>query len=581
MLDNTAPSVTLSNLALSSDTGTAGDFITNTASQTISATLGAPLETGGRLLATIGEYGTGRQSQVLQYVDITSKVNGTGVNWDGVTLLASGTIQFQAVDTLGNTSLPFGTQAYTVKTAAPTFSAANSTPADNATGFTVSSDIVVKLNAALHASSDLTKVYLKEVSTGNTVAAVITLNSDGNIVINPNANLGYSTAYYVSWDANALKDAAGNVVTAVNDATTYNFSTESAPVAPAPTTPAPTPATNTAVVDGVTVQSATVTKADGSKTEQVTIAPVTANRVEDSATTNAKLADIPLFWGESTRTQASTVVSLPTGVGLVTEGARAPDATQNAVTTLNQLINSTVASTDTSKTNMLSASDSFLQALSQTNAETLVINKVTITTADNTTVASTTPIVISGTNKAVTTSTGVSQTPTEALVIDTRALPKGSIIDLQNIEFAVIVGDNVTIRGGDGANVFFAGAGNQNIRLGADDDELHAGDGDDWVGSQGGNDKLFGDAGNDVLYGGAGNDTLDGGIGTDIALFQYALNQYQVKQNSDGTWTISHAIEGTDTLKDIEFAEFANQTITLSGSNQWMNQLFNQSYGLF
>ena len=144
----------------------------------------------------------------------------------------------------------------------------------------------------------------------------------------------------------------------------------------------------------------------------------------------------------------------------------------------------------------------------------------------------------------------------------------------------MIVGDNVTIRGGEGANILFAGAGGQNIRLGADDDELHAGDGDDWVGSQSGNDSLYGDAGNDVIYGGIGNDTLDGGTGIDFALFQYNRDQYQITQNANGSWRISNVIEGVDTLTTIEFAEFADQTITLTG-NQWLNQFAHQTLSLF
>jgi Ca2+-binding RTX toxin-like protein len=228
---------------------------------------------------------------------------------------------------------------------------------------------------------------------------------------------------------------------------------------------------------------------------------------------------------------------------------------------------------------MLGGGSDFMQALANQNQDTLVINKVTLTIAAGITTASSVPIVISGTTNTIHTSTG-DQAPIEALVIDTRQLPTGSILDLQNIEFAVIVGDNITLRGGEGKNILFAGSGSQNIRLGADDDELHAGDGDDWVGSQGGNDKLYGDAGNDVIYGGIGNDTLDGGTGIDFALFQYNRDQYQITQNANGSWTISNVIEGVDTLTTIEFAEFADQTITLTG-NQWLNQFAHQTLSLF
>ena len=120
-------------------------------------------------------------------------------------------------------------------------------------------------------------------------------------------------------------------------------------------------------------------------------------------------------------------------------------------------------------------------------------------------------------------------------MIDTRALPAGTVLNLQNVEFAVIIGNDVVVRGGEGANILFAGAGNQNIVLGADDDELYGGDGDDIVGSLGGDDKLHGDAGNDILVGGVGNDALYGGDGDDIL---------QGGSSDAGIWKVFRDAEG-------------------------------------
>ena len=336
---------------------------------------------------------------------------------------------------------------------------------------------------------------------------------------------------------------------------------------------------------GTTTQTRTSTDSTGQtvtttvQVEQVIVTPVTTTRVEDTTTPSTQTADIPLFWGEDSRTEWATTASLPVNIGITTEGARAPVGERDPLADLIQLIDETAPTSDTTKTDMLSGGSDFMQALAQQPKDTLVINKVTLTVAEGVTTAPTAPIVISGTANSIQSSTG-NQAPIEALVIDTRQLPTGTTLDLQNIEFAVIVGDNVTIRGGEGANILFAGAGGQNIRLGADDDELHAGDGDDWVGSQGGNDSLYGDAGNDVIYGGIGNDILDGGTGIDFALFQYNIDQYQINQNANCSWTISHAIEGTDILINMNFAEFADKTITLSGS-QWVNQLANETLFLF
>ena len=154
----------------------------------------------------------------------------------------------------------------------------------------------------------------------------------------------------------------------------------------------------------------------------------------------------------------------------------------------------------------------------------------------------------------------VSSSGHEALVIDTRALLPGSEIDLHNVEFAIIIGDNITIRGGEGANIVFAGSGSQNIVLGVDNDELHGGDSDDYIGSLAGNDTLFGDAGNDTLSGGLDDDTLDGGTGDDTALFTGNIDDYTISYNEiSDSYTIVDNIadrDGTDVVTGVEHFQF-------------------------
>lgn len=154
----------------------------------------------------------------------------------------------------------------------------------------------------------------------------------------------------------------------------------------------------------------------------------------------------------------------------------------------------------------------------------------------------------------------VSSSGHEALVIDTRALLPGSEIDLHNVEFAIIIGDNITIRGGEGANIVFAGSGSQNIVLGVDNDELHGGDGDDYIGSLAGKDTLFGDAGNDTLSGGPGDDLLDGGTGDDTALFTGNIDDYTISYDDiSDSYTIVDNIadrDGTDVVTGVEHFQF-------------------------
>ncbi|MFZ4526000.1 MAG: Ig-like domain-containing protein, partial [Chlorobium sp.] len=156
----------------------------------------------------------------------------------------------------------------------------------------------------------------------------------------------------------------------------------------------------------------------------------------------------------------------------------------------------------------------------------------------------------------------VSSSGHEALVIDTRNLLPGSEIDLHNVEFAIIIGDNITIRGGEGANIVFAGSGSQNIVLGVDNDELHGGDDDDYIGSLAGNDTLFGDAGNDTLSGGLGDDMLYGGTGDDTALFTGNIDDYTISYNeTSDSYTIKDTIEGrdgTDVVTGVEHFQFTS-----------------------
>ncbi|KAB7881168.1 SwmB domain-containing protein, partial [Poseidonibacter ostreae] len=114
--DTTAPTTTISNIDISADTGSsANDFLTKTASQTITATLSQALESGEESLWGSTDGGT-------TWTDITDKVTGTDIFWDSTTLLGSNEIQFQVRDSapVVNTG-PTASQSYTLDTTAPVF----------------------------------------------------------------------------------------------------------------------------------------------------------------------------------------------------------------------------------------------------------------------------------------------------------------------------------------------------------------------------------------------------------------------------------------------------------------------------
>jgi len=76
-------------------------------------------------------------------------------------------------------------------------------------------------------------------------------------------------------------------------------------------------------------------------------------------------------------------------------------------------------------------------------------------------------------------------------------------------------------------------------------------------------DTLTGGSGNDKLEGLAGNDTLNGGAGADTAVYSGDRASYVVTATASG-FTISGTAEGTDTLTNVEYARFSDQTVTLS-----------------
>ncbi len=80
-----------------------------------------------------------------------------------------------------------------------------------------------------------------------------------------------------------------------------------------------------------------------------------------------------------------------------------------------------------------------------------------------------------------------------------------------------------------------------------------------------GNDSIFGTKGDDTLSGGEGDDSIDGGNGGDTANFSGNRNAYTVTQDPNGSWIISGA-DGTDTLTNVEFATFSDQTMVLGAA---------------
>lgn len=147
-----------------------------------------------------------------------------------------------------------------------------------------------------------------------------------------------------------------------------------------------------------------------------------------------------------------------------------------------------------------------------------------------------------------------------------------------------IAGQDV-LRGGAGNDTLWGGARGDLLEGGADNDVLHGelsgdtlsgGGGDDTlygdeVGAAAGGDKLFGDAGNDQLFGGAGNDVIEGGADSDTSVYTGNRSDYTIALNPNGSIQITDlrfgSPDGSDTVKTVEFFQFADVTIAAAMLN--------------
>jgi len=107
------------------------------------------------------------------------------------------------------------------------------------------------------------------------------------------------------------------------------------------------------------------------------------------------------------------------------------------------------------------------------------------------------------------------------------------------------------------------GSGDDNITGSLKSDELLGGED---------NDVLNGRAGNDTLNGGADNDVLDGGDEEDYAIFTGEFADYEFNVSTDKkTITVEHArgaqADGTDTLRNMEFALFQDVSVPFDSGN--------------
>ncbi|WP_350115236.1 DUF4214 domain-containing protein [Nitrosomonas sp.] len=365
---------------------------------------------------------------------------------------------------------------------------------------------------------------------------------------------------------NLLLNKAG---TASNDATTYNLAAAEdwATGADAATTIADTSGngitvsvssssgggggsggsnggSTTTIVDGTIITTTT----QANDTIVIDVPVIQPSRQDDPASLFLTHADIPVAM--DTHGDALLTISLPVGTGLTATGqAETLDPARAEADIFAVLAQLSGLNSDTADNLTVKAREFLTQS---PDSNPFSIYAVTPHIAGDQPPAF--PIIISH---------PAANTTSSMLVIDARQLPLGTVIQLDNVRFASIVGA-ARVTSSNGKSFAAGDDRNQFIVSGGEDDILSGGSGDDTIGSLGGNDQTSGDAGNDTLYGGSGNDVLNGGTGNDringgfgfdSAIQAGQLSDYRVAVHGNAV-TLTNG--ETDTLTDVELVRFAS-----------------------
>ena len=356
----------------------------------------------------------------------------------------------------------------------------------------------------------------------------------------------YNLAAAEDWATGA--DAAVNVVDATGNGITATIAAPPSGGGGSTPTPEPEPETTITTTDGVT--TSTTVQTDGTVT---TIIPIVENtRQDDPTTISTDHADIPVT--TNSEGDVTLTVSIPVGVGLSVDGQPQALSKDDAINDLIQRIENKTEAGSNQQVEMTDSGQAFLDSLAADES----ISVQTIVPTVNNNESPNVPIIITGSAQA--------SDSKQALVIDATNLPPGTILQLDNVAFAAIIGA-VRVLGGTGENIAIGDNLSQFMVLGADNDILSGGGGDDTVGSLGGNDQTSGDAGNDIVYGGSANDTLSGGTGNDqlnggfgfdVALQEGQKIDYRIE--TQGNQVIFTPTNGgsIDITTDVELVRFAS-----------------------
>ena len=136
------------------------------------------------------------------------------------------------------------------------------------------------------------------------------------------------------------------------------------------------------------------------------------------------------------------------------------------------------------------------------------------------------------------------------------------------------------VTGGPNIDNLSGGPGHDELYGFGDNNSLDGLDGTDKLFGGAGADSLFGGLGDDTLTGGAGDDTIDGGDDGDTAVYSGNRADYAIALNLDGSYSVtdtrSGSPDGSDTVLNVEFFQFADQTVPVS---EILNQADRRRHG--
>jgi hypothetical protein len=507
--DTQAPTTVASGLiSFSGDSGSSGsDLITNVAAQTISGTLSAPLAAGETVQVSLNNGAT--------WINATAGTGATSWTLGGLTLSASNTLKVRVSDAAGNSS-PALSQSYVFDTTAPTV-AINSSRTTVTTGQSAVITFVL---------SDVETLVLTDIAVVGGVLTNLHHGSGNNYLATFTPTADSTTPASIGIADHLFTDAAGNSSLAASLNLTVNTT------GPAPSSPSNpgTPST----VDGVALTTSQGTSSHTGLTEQTVSVPIVSDtRIEDGSTAHATLADIPLgIAANAAGIGSSLVVSLPTGAGVQASGPSVLLSGSQAMTDLMGRISDNAGGGSASSDMQQHAQD-FLNSMSST----IMLHTKTLTFSGGG--LSDDAILVTGAADAGSAT---------ALLINAGGLASNAVLQLDNVNFAAIVGA-ATIHGGAGQNYIVGDDAVQHIVLtsGTDNDTVFGGGGNDIISTAGGNDHIDGGTGNDLIAGGAGNDIISGGDGNDVLEGGRSdVGQWQFYLNSAGQVVGTHQMAMTD-----------------------------------